>query len=269
MPLGNILSSLDKDMLRTSLIMPVYNGATTLEKALASVAEQTHPVDEVVVVNDGSTDATSTNIDNWRNRLPLLVVENPQNLGLTHSLQLGVKSATGDLVFRLDADDIWFPEHAETLVSLALAHPRAVLFAARARIFDSTGKPIGVSATVAEEKVRAQLFWDNPLVHSAIAFDKDAYAAVGGYRGPIYAEDYDLWIRLLRYGQLAATDRVSVRYYVFDGSISRIKRKLALRTRLGLQLQAIRAFAERHPFIAARTLPVVLLRQLLNRINLT
>jgi hypothetical protein len=187
---------------------------------------------------------------------------------LTHSLKIGAEYATGDLVFRLDADDIWLPEHTETLVALALSHPNAVLFSARAEICEASGKPIGLSAAVTEKSVRAQLLWDNPIVHSAIAFDKRAYNAVGGYRGPTYAEDYDLWIRLLHYGEFSATDRASVSYHVFEGSISRIKRQTALRIRLELQLRAIRVFAERHPFSATLILPVVLVRKLLNKVHL-
>lgn len=255
-------------MIRTSLIIPVYNGAVTLEKAFSSVAGQTHSIDEVVVINDGSTDATSSIIKSWQGRLPLVVVDHPQNLGLTFSLSHGAQYTTGDLIFRLDADDIWLPQHVETLVALALSNPSAVLFSTRAEICDAAGGSIGLSAVVTEANVRAQLLWDNPIVHSAIAFYKNGFDAVGGYRGPTYAEDYDLWIRLLRYGQFAGADRVSVRYHVFDGSTSRIKRQKALRIRLGLQFKAIIAFAERHPYSAARILPVVLVRQLLSRLNL-
>ncbi|MEM7519680.1 MAG: glycosyltransferase [Pseudomonadota bacterium] len=255
-------------MPRLSVILPVYNGAATLARALQSIADQSHPADEVVVINDGSTDTTAEVIAAWADRLPLAVIENDPNMGLIRSLQRGTAIATGDHFVRLDADDVWRPDHLAHLVALKRRAPEAVLLAGRAELRREDGSVLGKSAAPSDEDVRAQMMWDNPLVHSAVAMEAAAYRSVGGYTGPRFAEDYDLWIRLLRHGSFACTDKVSVTYIVSDTSVSRINRQKALGIRLALQRRALRAFARRHPARALRTLPLVLARQCANRLGI-
>lgn len=250
---------------KLSVILPVYNGAPTLERALCSILAQTQPLDELVVVDDGSTDQTGVIITDWRKKLPIVSVHNEKNMGLTRALQRGMNIASGSLIFRLDGDDAWLPHHVETLVGLRSRDPHAVLYASRATNRAArSGDCLGISAILKEGSVRAKLLWDNPIVHSAVAFDKQAYQAAGGYLGPTYAEDYDLWIRLLRMGRLASTNETTLDYFVSERSLSRIKRTNALNVRFGLQRRAIRAFAKRHPAAAACVLPMVILRQALN-----
>jgi GT2 family glycosyltransferase len=254
---------------RISLVLPVYNGAETLDRALTSIAAQSHTLDEVVVINDGSTDATAEIIGTWEKRLPIVVVQNSHNLGLISTLQHGVARASGDLLLRLDADDAWLPNHVEIMVGLRKRYPDAVLYASRALIRTTGPKNDIESDTVDDDSIRAKLLWDNPLVHSAVAFDKQAYETVGGYVSPKYAEDYDLWIRLLRHGSFAFSDETTAEYYVLEHSASSIKREKSLNIRFGLQRQAIRAFARQHPVVAVCILPIVLLRQVLNKVHST
>ena len=89
-----------------SVIIPTYNRAPLLSAALASVFAQEHPAHEVIVVDDGSTDDTSTTLEKFGDRVTVLRQENrgpaaARNLGLTH--------ARGEYVAFLDSDDLWFP----------------------------------------------------------------------------------------------------------------------------------------------------------------
>lgn len=255
---------------RTSVILPVYNGAKTLNRALCSILSQTREIDELVIVNDGSSDSTDEIIDSWVNKLPIVKVTNSPNLGLTQSLRRGVEHASGNLLLRIDADDLWLENHVESIVALKRRSPDAILLAARAEMrAEVGGQRLGESLECDNTNVRRHLLWDNPLVHSAVAIDKSAYNRVGGYTGPTYAEDYDLWIRMLEKGKFECTDKISVVYMVSQTSVSRINRQNALKIRLGLQRKAVSAFGSRHPIAAAKTLAIVWLRQFFNKFGLT
>lgn len=254
-------------MINTTLVIAVFNGAKTLNAALDSVAKQTLAIDQVIIINDGSTDGTLEIINEWKNRLPLTIIDNLINQGLTKCLQIGLKNALGDIVFRLDADDIWLPRHVEMLVDLAIINPSAVLFASRAEIRDENGKLVGYSSINKDKNIRAKLLWDNPLVHSAVAFNRNAYNMVGGYRSSTFALDYELWIKLLKYGAFICTEEVNVTYQIFNGSLSRIKKQKSLQIRLEIQLFAIKSFIKVHPLVSLIVLPILLIRKFLNNIN--
>lgn len=248
--------------MQTTVIIPVLNGANTIDRALNSILRQTHPVDQVVIVNDGSTDLTAECVAGWRDRLPILDVANSENKGIIYSLRRGVDESTGDLIFRLDADDAWLPDHCERLVNLASNDSGASLFAARTSLTSFEGIEVGLSAKISEGDIRARLMWDNPIIHSSVAFRRTAYDFAGGYRGPKYAEDYDLWIRLVGYGSFSFSAVPSVQYFISPFSASRIKRDQALSIRANLQLFAIKQFRVLSPVRAVVIFSIVWTRKI-------
>lgn len=236
--------------MRTTVLIPAYNAAHCIAQALDSVMAQTTPVDEVLVVDDGSQDDTSGVALAWRRALPLRVISMPANGGVARALQSGVGEARGDWIFRLDADDRWSPRHVAALS--AAAQPGVVLVSSAARWVDEQGLAIGESVVPDPAHVRAMLMWDNPLVHSATAFSKAACLEAGGYRPDVKWEDYDLWIRLLQLGEFGSVREVTMDYTVSSSSVSRGNRSQALQARWRCQRQAIQAFWRVHPLAAVR-----------------
>lgn len=234
----------------TSLVMPVFNGSHDINAALSSVARQTWAIDEIVVVDDGSSDNTVAVLELWVGRLPLKILKNEENRGVGYSLRRGVKESRGDLIFRLDADDIWQENHVESMIILAEAQPMAVLFSSEARYINDAGIDVGGSPKVNAHKIKKLLMWDNPLVHSATAFRREAYNRVGGYPVGFRWEDYALWIELMKVGALAYNSSYTVRYLVSDRSISRQKWAVAFLARWQCQRRSIRAFWSEAPFVA-------------------
>jgi glycosyltransferase involved in cell wall biosynthesis len=239
-------------MISLSVVMPVLNGEKTISRALASVEKQSIPIQQLIVVDDGSSDNTGGLVDSWATRLPVRRLRNERNIGIARSLRCGVEAAVGHWVCRLDADDAWHPDHVERLIRAVEGSPDAVLAASSARMVTESGESIGQLIAPPDSRVRAALMWDNPLVHSAVAYSKAAYEAVGGYAPDQKWEDYDLWIRLLGIGRLASVGTPTIDYTVASHSLSRGKRSQALRARWACQRKAIRAFGTRHPAAALR-----------------
>lgn len=246
----------------TSVVIPALNAEGLLPNALRSIAQQRCSVDEVVVVDDGSTDGTARVINEWSKKLPITLVSNSLNVGICRSLQKGVAAARGELILRLDADDKWLPAHVESLLQLSVQNRNDVLFAARAQYVDRDNKLMGVSRTLKDSNIRGSLMWDNPLVHSAVAFRKEAYILAGGYLEGSKWEDYSLWVRLLSIGGLGFKNEITALYTSTPNSLSRIAKKDALRERLLCQRMAVCAFSKKHPVLGAINRAGITIRRL-------
>jgi glycosyltransferase involved in cell wall biosynthesis len=96
-------------MQKISVVMPCYNGEKYIRESIDSVLAQTHPVHELIVVNDGSTDATLAILESYNG----IVVINQANLGIAPALNTGIKRATGNYIAFNDADDNWMPQKLE------------------------------------------------------------------------------------------------------------------------------------------------------------
>ncbi|HNX69538.1 MAG TPA: glycosyltransferase [Candidatus Omnitrophota bacterium] len=237
---------------KISVVMPVYNAGLLISKALKSIADQERLLDEVVIVNDGSVDNTLEEIDKWRSRLPIKLINNDQRLGVTPSLRKGVDSATSELVLRLDHDDYWLPDHSRWMSKLAEDSSQAAIFCSRATVVNEEGKELATTPNMTDAAVRPLLMWDNPLTASATGFWKEKYTQVGGYHADELWEDYDLWLRLLCEGPLFFTGKATVVYRTSNSSISRVKRSTAIKERWRCQRRAIRLFWRRYPLEALR-----------------
>lgn len=107
---------------RISIIIPTYQHATTIARCLESILVQTRRADEIVVVNDGSTDATSDVLNGFRERI--LVIDQ-ENMGGNVARNVGFRASSGDLVLFCDADLIMRPNMLERLEKALVAHPEA------------------------------------------------------------------------------------------------------------------------------------------------
>lgn len=99
--------------------MPAYNAGLTIDAALASVAGQSVVPDEVVVMDDASTDDTVDRLARWSAHLPLVVVRRDANGGCGLARSDAIAHATGTIIASLDADDVWLPDHLEQALPLA------------------------------------------------------------------------------------------------------------------------------------------------------
>lgn len=190
-----------------SVLIPVRNAAATLHDALASIAGQTFPDWEAIVVDDGSVDDTPTLLAEWGRRdARFRLVRNERSLGLVESLNRAASLAAAPVLARMDADDISLPERFERqLARLAEGDVAAVgcgvryfpesLVAGGARRYEAW-----LNSVVTPAEHDRDIFVECPLAHPTLMLRAEAFHAVGGYQARGWAEDYDLLLRLWRRG---------------------------------------------------------------------
>src|ERR1043166_9035134 len=176
-------------------VIPSYNAAAFLQEALDSVKAQTVPPGGILVVDDGSRDDSPA----IAQRAGARVLSTGGQLGPGRARNLGVESAATPYVAFLDADDCWLPHHCEVLLELLRSEPSAAVAFGRIQRFGPKGDL--PTALRFEGRYRCDLehlIHDNPIAQSASIVDRSRFLEVGGYREEFrFAEDYDLWLRLL------------------------------------------------------------------------
>ena len=180
--------------------MPVYNGAATLDEALDSVVAQTMSDYEIVVVNDGSTDATATLLAARQD--PRMRLLSSSHVGLLQALNLGLAACRAPFVARLDADDVCRPQRLERQVSLMQQQPDVGVCGTQVEAFPAgdvaTGFDIYVqwqNALLTHNDICREIFIESPIAHPSAMLRRHEMVALGGYQERGWAEDYDLWLR--------------------------------------------------------------------------
>jgi glycosyltransferase involved in cell wall biosynthesis len=191
-------------MVKLSVVLAVFNGADALPASLESILGQSEGDFELIVVDDGSTDATPAILPQYAARDPRIRVIVQANAGLTRSLIRGCAAARADVIARHDCGDRSHPERfAQQLALLSAGH--AVVSCA-ARFVDRDGDLLYIARADGEEVRRSLLHDDAKHIHGiphhgSAMFRRDAYERAGGYREHFrVAQDLDLWIRIAHDG---------------------------------------------------------------------
>jgi glycosyltransferase involved in cell wall biosynthesis len=194
-----------------SVIIPLYNKASTIVKTVQSVLTQTHTSFELVVIDDGSTDNGIEQLSTVAD--PRVRVIRQANAGVAAARNRGAQLACSEWVAFLDADDLWEPNHLENLVQLRTTYPDAVLYATAYSVLGETGRkrpirlrdsrstqPFGLMANYFEDI----LAYEHPINSSSVMLRRDALQAAGGFPvGVQSGEDLILWARLACAGAIA------------------------------------------------------------------
>ena len=208
-------------MTKVSVLMAVYNGARHLPRSLDSIFGQTLEDFEFIVVDDGSTDETPAILEGVMEPR-LVVIRNEENLGLTVSLNKGLKAAKGDFVARMDADDEAMAERLGKQLETVERENADICFC-RAVIADEQTGEERRWQEMSWPLVRWRGLFDNVYgMHSAAMFRRSAIVDAGGYdEGFRRAQDYDLWDRCLAGGlTMAFTPNDLLRYRSHGDSLS-------------------------------------------------
>lgn len=229
-----------------SILMPVRNEETFLPQALESIFRQTFTNWELVAVDDHSDDMTPQILAQAAERDPRVRVLKPEARGLVPALNAGLAACRGELVARMDGDDVSHPRRLELQGAFMAQEPDVGLVACSFRHFPRSSLKVGMLAyeewqnrLSGHEAIMADLFVESPFVHPSVCFRREAVVALGGYHDREWAEDYDLWLRMARAGVRFA--RLPQRLFFWRDRPERATRTMAAYT-----LEAFRACKAHH-----------------------
>lgn len=210
---------------KVSVVMSVYNGERYLSEAVESILSQTFRDFEFIIIDDGSTDSSWAILTKYADQdQRVRLFKNEENLGLTKSLNKGLKLAQGEYIARQDADDISFRDRFEKQVKYLDGHPNTVLVSGEWEMIDSQGTSLGKTSRTTESALVAWylLFFNYIGGHSQVMYRREPVMHLGGYAEDFrYSQDYNLWSRLVQLGDFYILPDVLIKYRCgHDESIS-------------------------------------------------
>jgi glycosyltransferase involved in cell wall biosynthesis len=181
-----------------SVIIPVYNGTNYLREAIESVLAQTYTNYEILVVDDGSTDATWDIIQSYGARVRGIRKENG---GVASALNQGIREAKGDYIAWLSHDDLFLPEKLERQVNFLREFKHFKACYTDYYLTDAIGRILSEIKTPwypREQTIRA-LFGDMYISGSTILIDRACFDHVGLFSESLrYTQDAEMWLRIIR-----------------------------------------------------------------------
>lgn len=181
-----------------SVIMPCFNAEPFVEQAIESVFGQSHPSVELIVIDDGSTDASFQKLEEACKRFPGLKVIRQNNQGPYPARNLGIASAQGDFVAFLDADDYWSPDCLEKLYNAMTSSDADISYCGWQNIseVDQNGPPY-IPPAYEDEDIILSLLTNGPWPIHAALVRRPLIDRVNGFSTRYFSSmDYDFWLRL-------------------------------------------------------------------------
>jgi glycosyltransferase involved in cell wall biosynthesis/GT2 family glycosyltransferase len=213
-----------------SVLVSAHDAARYLRLALASVLRQTLSDLELIVVDDGSADGTGEILDAIDDPR-LVVLRNDERIGLAASLNRALDAASGRYVARHDADDVALPHRLERQVAHLRANPRFAIVGSAVLELDASGTPVDLHLMPSGPlEVRWASLFSSPFFHPSVLVDRELLAREGLRYEPgfLESEDYELWTRVLRFGEGDNIQQPLVLYRVHATQASQARRDLQL-----------------------------------------
>lgn len=214
---------------KVSIIIPNYNYGRFVAEAIESVLAQTLPADEIIVIDDCSTDDSVEIINKYSNRVKIVV--NDTNLGIVNNFNKAVDLASGDLIGFLGADNRMRSDYVELCSAALNENPDAAVVYTDILIFgplaDSLAERVGatrLASTAADAE--PVFYWTFPevseqvlkdmktknFIHGSSMYRKSAWKACGGYQASEGPEDHNLFTRMLQLGKPVRVPEAVIEY---------------------------------------------------------
>ncbi len=240
---------------KISVVMPTYNTQISiLREAVDSILNQTFSDFEFIIIDDGSANDTYEYLKSIPDER-IKIIKNDTNIGITKSLNIGFRAARGKYIARMDSDDIAFPDRFEKQYAFMESHPDVFVCGSNVLFFkdralpeikpaDQTKKQYTfikkkdfrrkesteiVNCKVEDmESYRVRMIFTNPgPVHPTAFFNHEKLIQyhIEYNEELVYAQDYDLWMRISSFGQICTLQEVLLYYRVHSGQISKARRE--------------------------------------------
>lgn len=211
-------------MPRISVLLRVYNGEHYLPQAIDSILQQSFDDLELYVLDDGSEDRSLAIARAKAAKDSRVIVVNGEHRGLVDGLNVGLGTAKGEFIAIMDADDISLRDRFMQQVHFLEAHPECCAVGSQAICIDADGLPVNRFNVpkhhdqIDDHHMRGL---GAGIIHPSVMMRKSAVVQIGGYRPPfVWAEDYDLFLRLAEIGQLANLPQVLLQYRVHGSEVT-------------------------------------------------
>ena len=211
---------------KVSVLMPTWNRLEYLPQAVESVLSQSMRDFELIIIDDGSTDGSSTWIHQLATRESRIHFLTQGHQGISRALNLGLSNARGKWIARLDSDDEWEPDFLSRQLVLAEIHPEARAIYSRAEAADKNLHPKGYfrgSPPVMPKDHLSSLLLGDFTCNITVIARRDDIVSVGGWREQFpHGEDWDLWLRVARIGPFHYNPDVLARYREHGGNVTQV-----------------------------------------------
>jgi glycosyltransferase involved in cell wall biosynthesis len=213
-----------------SILLPFRDAAATLAEALDSTARQTFGNYELLAVDDGSADGSRELAASWAGRDERIRLLSPGRVGLVAALNLGIAEARGELIARMDADDLMRPERLAAQRAYLHDHPEVALVACQVALFPPEQIQAGYreylrwqNACLSPREIADNIYVESPLAHPSVMLRRGVLEALGGYHDGPFPEDYELWLRMHAAGlAMAKLPQVLLDWRESPGRTSRV-----------------------------------------------
>ena len=195
-----------------SVIMSTYNGDLWLKNSVDSVLNQSSEEFEFIIINDGSTDTTSSILKSYNDER--IIIIDQENIGLAKSLNVGLNLAKGKYIARIDADDICEPNRFEMQKQFLECNQEIALVGSDVIMINDKGNCIGYyKYPTSHEKLTERLYnFKSVFPHSSIFFRKEIIKAEKGYNEKfIRSQDFDLYLRISKKNKIASINEPLIR----------------------------------------------------------
>jgi len=208
-------------------ILPVHNGEKFIDTSLPLILRNLNTDDELVIIENGSTDGTIKKLQKWVNidsRINLISTETPS---LVKALNLGIAESFNNWIARFDIDDNYEPDRLK--YQRASLNEKTVAIFTDYDFFSDSYKYLGtIPSALDTNAVAVSLISSQRTAHPSVLFSKEAVINAGGYRGMDFpAEDLSLWLRMSRFGDLISIPKTLLHYRLSSESITSKKRNEA------------------------------------------
>jgi glycosyltransferase involved in cell wall biosynthesis len=227
-----------------SVLLPVYNAANFLDDSIQSIINQTYANFELIIVDDGSTDGSDLICKHYRSLDSRIRYFKQSNMGIVSALNFGISKACGELLCRMDADDISMPLRLEKQVIEFLSRPNLVLLGTQVLFtnFKSFKRVSNypVSDSICKEAMIMGPCFAHPSVmirmstirkHNILYTDEH-----------LYAEDYSMWVTLSKYGGVSNLKEVLLNYRVHSMQTSQKNREIQIASHVSISCKYLSEF---------------------------
>ncbi|HVZ82392.1 MAG TPA: glycosyltransferase family A protein [Terracidiphilus sp.] len=217
---------------KISVVIPLYNKQDEIERCLRSALAQTFADFEVLVVDDGSTDASAAKASSFTD--PRVRLIRQANGGVARARNRAIEEAEAELIAFLDADDEWLPEYLENLMRLAEAAPQAGVYFAAYWIDRGNGmrRRVRLAQRFVQANGLVKDYFAAPdgamTLPTAAAVRREAVLAAGGFR-QMFGEDVDLFLRLAAMYPVAYSSRAAAVWHVDAGNRRCVNQKATVK----------------------------------------